>query len=102
MIPSPLLDREEAAQYLKMGQRSFDRLKLPRVGITRRPRFRKCDLDAYIESKLIMPAEPKAAPKKKKPAKLTGAKVSNDADWMAMKPSLRSRWARGSEQRPQP
>lgn len=52
---SVLLTRIEAAEYLRRSPRGFDRLRLPRVVIDRRPLFLKADLDKFIQSKRTIP-----------------------------------------------
>lgn len=59
-----LLTRREAAEYLRRSPRGFDRLRLPRVVIDRRPLFLKSDLDQFIQKKRHEPsAAPTAAPR---------------------------------------
>jgi hypothetical protein len=55
MEASALLTRIEAAAYLRRSPRGFDRLRLPRVVIDRRPLFLKADLDRFIQSKRVTP-----------------------------------------------
>lgn len=50
------LKPNEAAAYLRISRRSFDRLNLPRYEPSKRaPRFLKSDLDAYMEGCRVVP-----------------------------------------------
>jgi hypothetical protein len=52
------LTPKEAAAYLRTSRRNFDRLKIPRHILgSRTPRFLKSDLDAYMLSRRVEPAE---------------------------------------------
>lgn len=55
---TPLLDKKEAAQFLKISPRTLDRLhEIPRVRLTRnRVAFRAVDLAGWAETRLERPA----------------------------------------------
>lgn len=48
-MDSPLLTKEEAAEYLRLSPKTLPRLTIPRVKIGRLVRYHLADLDAYIE-----------------------------------------------------
>lgn len=53
---SAWLTPREAAAYLRISRRNFDRLKIARYQLgTRTPRFLKADIDAYLASRRIEP-----------------------------------------------
>ncbi len=50
------LTPKEAAAYLRISRRNFDRLTIPRHLLgTRTPRFLRTDLDAYMASRRVEP-----------------------------------------------
>lgn len=55
-MDSPLLTREEAAEYLRLSPKSLDRLPVPRVKLGRLVRYSLSDLAAYVEGCKAMPA----------------------------------------------
>jgi hypothetical protein len=66
-----LLTRIEAAEYLRRSPRGFDRLRLPRIVIDRRPLFLRADLDKFIQSKRTTPVTtPMPAVRSRRKAKL--------------------------------
>ena len=56
--PAPLLDKKEAAQFLKISPRTLDRLhEIPRVRLTRnRVAFRVVDLAEWAAARIERPA----------------------------------------------
>lgn len=46
---SPLLKRQEAAEYLRISRWTLLKLSIPTVEIGKRRFYRKRDLDAYVE-----------------------------------------------------
>lgn len=55
--PTPLLDKSEAAKFLKVSPRTLDRLHdIPRVRLSKnRVAFRAADLAAWAESRIERP-----------------------------------------------
>ena len=55
--PAPLLDKKEAAQFLKISPRTLDRLhEIPRVRLTRnRVAFRVVDLAEWAAARIERP-----------------------------------------------
>jgi excisionase family DNA binding protein len=56
----PLLSRQQAAALLGVSVKTLDRLKLPCVRIGRRVLYRRADLQAYVESAVIVPPAPRS------------------------------------------
>ncbi len=50
LITSDVLNRTQAAEYLKICKNTLDKLPIPVVQIRRRKVYRKTDLNLYLES----------------------------------------------------
>ncbi len=81
------LTPREAAVYLRISRRNFDRLKIPRHVLgTRTPRFLRTDLDAYMASRRVEPitlAPLRAAPLARMPAH--SVRSNSGSDWRERK-----------------
>ena len=53
-----LLTATEAAHYLKISRRTFDRLGLERHYVGRLPRYRMATIEAYLAQHTVHPAPP--------------------------------------------
>ena len=82
----PLLTATEAADYLKISRRQFDRLNLERIRIGRLPRWRVSTLEAYIEANIeaVPPPALKRPTATKQPrAKRRRSAASNTEEWLS-------------------
>lgn len=80
MTTSPLLDKSQAAGYLRISVRELDRRiaagDLAVVRVARRPMFLQADLDAFIDAKRVAPIAAAPRPAFRRAGRASGPNLS--------------------------
>jgi excisionase family DNA binding protein len=77
--PDVLLTRVEAARYLRVSVRTFDRLSLSRARVGRLVRVRQSELDAYLLERTVRPPP---SPRLDRPAGTIRLRKPVDTAWL--------------------